>query len=48
MIAIPPSGYVDSMHVRDAEYDTKTHKLTCDMLEKDIDDPKKDTDAVEM
>lgn len=35
-IAIPPSGYVDGMHVRDAEFDEKTHKFICEELEKNI------------
>ena len=47
-IAIPPSGYVDSLHVRDADFDEKTRELTCDMLEEDVDEPKTDTDAIEM
>lgn len=48
MIAIPPSGYVDSLKIRAADIDKDTHRLTCDMLEEDIDSPKKDTDAIEM
>jgi hypothetical protein len=44
MIAIPPSGYVDSMNVRDAKIETKTGKYTCDMLEEDIQEPKGDND----
>jgi hypothetical protein len=48
LIAIPPSGYVDALKVRNAELDKKTNRLTCEMLEKDIDDLKKDTNAIEM
>jgi len=48
LIAIPPSGYVDNMKVRDADFDKKIKRYTCEMLEEDIDNPKKDTDAVEM
>lgn len=39
-VAVPPSGYVDKFNVRDADLDDKTHKYTCDMVEKDIDEPK--------
>ena len=46
-IAIPPSGYVDKMNVRKADVDKITHRLTCDMLEEDIDDLKTDTNAPE-
>lgn len=38
-IAVPPSGYVDKFNVRDADYDEKTHKYTCDMVENDIQEP---------
>lgn len=47
-IAIPPSGYVEKMNVRKADIDKITHRLTCDMLEEDIDDLKQDTDAPEL
>lgn len=39
-VALPPSGYVDKFNVRDAEFDEKTKKFTCDMVEADIDEPK--------
>jgi hypothetical protein len=39
-IAIPPSGYIDGMRVRDAKFELSTGKLTCDELEKDIQTPK--------
>lgn len=48
LIALPPSGYVDSLHIRKAEIDAKTHRLTCEIKEEDIDEPKEDTDAIEM
>jgi hypothetical protein len=38
-IAIPPSGYVDKMKIRDADLDKKTNKLTCEMVEEDIQEP---------
>lgn len=38
-IALPPSGYVDSILVRDAPYDDKLKKLSCETLEKDIQTP---------
>ncbi len=44
MIAIPPSGYVDDLKVRKAVFDTKSKRLTCEMEEKDIQDPVKDDD----
>lgn len=44
LIAIPPSGYVDSMNVRDAKVEPKTGKYTCDLLEEDIQEPKGDHD----
>lgn len=39
-IALPPSGYIDGMRVRDAKFEIATGKLTCDELEKDIQTPK--------
>lgn len=39
-IAMPPSGYVEAFNVRDADYDEKLHKYTCDMTEAQIDEPK--------
>lgn len=48
LIAIPPSGYVDNMKVRKADFEKKTSKLTCDMLEEDVKEPKTDTNSIEM
>ncbi len=43
-IAIPPSGYINEMRVRDADYEKTTNRLTCDTLEEDIQTPEeKDT-----
>jgi hypothetical protein len=39
-IAIPPSGYIDGMRIREAKYEIATGKLSCDELEKDIQTPK--------
>lgn len=39
-VALPPSGYVNKMDVRDADYDKKTRKFTCDMTDAQIDEPK--------
>lgn len=36
-IALPPSGYVHNINVRDADFDDKTKQLTCDMLDSQID-----------
>lgn len=47
-IAIPPSGYVDTLKVRDADYDKITHRLTCEIPEEKVDEPKKDHDTLEM
>ena len=44
LIAIPPSGYVDSMNVRDADIEKTTGKYTCDQLEEDIQEPKESED----
>jgi hypothetical protein len=43
-LALPPSGYIGGMLVRDAEFDRKTRKLTCDMLENDIQTPTQESD----
>lgn len=43
-IAIPPSGYINEMKVRDAEVEKTTNRLTCETLEEDIQTPEeKDT-----
>lgn len=47
MIAIPPSGYVDSVWVTEAEYEEKTKKFICDTSDKDIEEPE-ETDAIEL
>jgi hypothetical protein len=39
-MALPPSGYVDKMNARDAEFDEKKKLYTCDMVEADIQEPK--------
>jgi len=39
-VALPPSGYVNKMDVRDADYDKKTKKFTCEMTDNQIDQPK--------
>jgi hypothetical protein len=41
-IALPPSGYVDKLKVRDADFEKKTGKLTCDTLEENIQEPKEE------
>lgn len=41
-IALPPSGYVDSMRVKDAKMEDTLGKYTCDELEKDIQEPKEE------
>lgn len=44
LIALPPSGYAESVSVVDARFDEKLHSLTCEMLENEIDEPgEKDT-----
>ena len=47
-IAIPPSGYVDALKVRDADIDKITHRLTCEIPEEKVDEPKTDHDTLEM
>jgi hypothetical protein len=39
-IALPPSGYVERMRVRDASFEKTTNTLTCETLESDIQEPK--------
>ncbi|MGZ8924619.1 MAG: hypothetical protein ACXW2E_01925 [Nitrososphaeraceae archaeon] len=39
-IALPPSGYVNSLNVVDAQFDEKINEYTCDILERDIQEPK--------
>jgi hypothetical protein len=39
-VALPPSGYVNKMDVRDANYDKKMRKFTCNMTDDQIDQPK--------
>jgi len=46
-IAIPPSGYINDMKVRDADYEKTTNRLTCDTLEEDIQTPE-EKDTIEL
>lgn len=35
-VAIPPSGYVENLFIREPSYDKKTHNQTCNQLETEI------------
>lgn len=41
-ITIPPSGYIESMNIRDAKYEKTINQFVCTELESDIQTPKEE------